>query len=279
MDMVAGGKGINVSRQLKRLGVKTLASGFLGGEVGAIVQRLLKDEDIDHDFVMTDVMTREGLTFREGEGPFTAVFEPPGKVSVEHVHELNRKLNALASRSTWIVCSGSSPGFEADDLYYEAIVIAHRAGIPSVLDSYGRAFELALKALPAMVKLNRHEFEITFGRKIAAQRDFVSALDLFLEQGIQYCIITDGANPCFAALRGHYWMVVPPKIVTMNPTGSGDAMIAGILYGFLQGWKFERCLGFGVAAGASNARRWEIATSSLQEILDLESRVSVQRIQ
>ena len=37
MEMVAGGKGINVSRQLNRLGIKTVATGFLGGEVGSIV--------------------------------------------------------------------------------------------------------------------------------------------------------------------------------------------------------------------------------------------------
>ena len=43
MEMVAGGKGINVSRQLKHLGIKTVATGFLGGEVGSIVSRLLKE--------------------------------------------------------------------------------------------------------------------------------------------------------------------------------------------------------------------------------------------
>lgn len=57
MSMVAGGKGINVSRQLARLGIKTVATGFLGGGTGAIVQKLLGEEGIDHDFVMTDIPT------------------------------------------------------------------------------------------------------------------------------------------------------------------------------------------------------------------------------
>ena len=278
MEMAAGGKGINVSRQLKQLGLKTTATGFLGGEIGSIVQRLLSDEGVAHDFVITDAVTREGMTYRETDGACTSVFEPPAKIEVKSVHELNSKLNVLAPKSTWMVCSGSSPGSEADDLYYEAVVIAHRAGIPSVLDSYGHAFDLGLKAVPALVKQNKYEFEKTFACQLQTDGEFLSGLDLLLSRGIQYCIITNGASPCYAAVQGHYWKITAPRVPTVNATGSGDAMNAGILYGFRQGWKFERCLLFGVAAGAANAQKWEIANSSLQEIQDLESQIVVQRL-
>jgi len=278
VEMIPGGKGINVSRQLKCFGLKTVATGFLGGEIGSIVTRLLSKEGIDSDFVLTDSMTREGVTYRENGGISTAVFEPLKRIDVKFVHALNEKIQQLAPRSAWLVCSGSSPGSEADDLFYEAIVIGHRAGILSVLDSYGQAFELALRAVPALVKPNRHEFEITFGREVRGDADFLEGLDLLLSNGIQYCIMTDGARPCYAAVRGHYWKAIPPRVDTVDPTGSGDAMIAGILYGFSQGWKFERCFTFGVAAGAANARTWSIANSSLQEVADLEPQVVIQRL-
>ncbi|MBM4160452.1 MAG: hypothetical protein FJ217_05055 [Ignavibacteria bacterium] len=32
-------------------------------------------------------------------------------------------------------------------------------------------------------------------------------------------------------------------------------MIAGTLYGFQKGWKFEKSLAFGIATGAANARQ------------------------
>jgi len=278
LEMVAGGKGINVSRQLKHLGLKTVATGFLGGEIGSIVSRLLSEEGIEQDFVLTDTMTREGVTYLESTGVSTAVFEPPERIDATFVHALNEKINQLAPRSTWLVCGGSSPGSEADDLFYEAIVIAHRAGILSVLDSYGRAFELALRALPALVKHNKHEFEVTFGKELRGDEDFLAGLDFLLSKGIQYCIITDGSRPSYAAVRGHYWKAVPPKVDAVNATGSGDAMIAGILYGFNQGWKFERCFAFGLAAGAANARKWPVADSNFQEIADLEPHVLIQRL-
>ena len=48
---IAGGKGVNVSRQLMKLGVEGIASGFLGGEIGRLVERLLNEEGIPHEFV------------------------------------------------------------------------------------------------------------------------------------------------------------------------------------------------------------------------------------
>ena len=278
MSMVAGGKGINVSRQLRKLGVDSLATGFLGGETGAIVRRLLDEEGITHDFVATNALTREGLTFREQDGTSTAVFEPSLRTDANCAEELKNKLRVLSRKSSWFVCSGSSPGNEVDGLFREVLGIAQQAGVMGVLDSYGRAFEAGLTACPSLVKPNKHEFEQTFGVRIETEPEFLEALNHLLGKGIQYCIISNGPLPCYAALRGHYWRVIPPKIPTVNAIGSGDAMIAGILYGFSQGWKFQRSLTFGIAAGAANASTWKVASSSLQEIAALEQEVAIQRI-
>jgi 1-phosphofructokinase len=278
MEMVAGGKGINVSRQLKNLEAKTVATGFLGGDVGCIVSRLLTEESVEQDFVRTAVATREGLTYFEPDGTWTAFFEPSLPVEESEVRELDKKIVDLASKSTWIVCGGSSPGKEADDVFSEAIVLAHRNGISSVLDSYGRAFELGLKAQPTMVKPNKREFEMTFHQSLTTELDSVRAVQFLLEQGVQYSILTDGGREFYAGIQGHVWKVMPPPIKEVNATGSGDALVAGILYGFHQGWKFERCLAFGAAAGAANAQVWDVANATLQDILSLETNVKVQRM-
>jgi tagatose 6-phosphate kinase len=278
MEMFAGGKGINVSIQLHRLGIQTVATGFMGGEVGSIVTRLLTEESVKHDFVHTKGATREGLTFLEPDGIWTAMFEPSLPVEQSAVHELNKKIGELASKSTWIVCGGSSPGIETDDIFYEAIVLAHRLGISSVLDSYGRTFELGLKAQPTLVKPNKLEFERTFHQSLTTESDHVQAVQFMLEKGPRYCILTDGERTFYAGIQGHSWRITPPQVKAVNPTGSGDALVAGILYGFQQGWKFERCLAFGAAAGAANARVWEVANSSLQDIISLEASVKIQRM-
>src|SRR5512142_2286384 len=65
VECVVGGKGINVSRQLHRLGVDTLATGFVGGEIGTMLDRLLDAEGLSHGFVRVGGMTREGVTYRD----------------------------------------------------------------------------------------------------------------------------------------------------------------------------------------------------------------------
>jgi tagatose 6-phosphate kinase len=276
--MIPGGKGINVSRQLRRWGTKTTATGFLGGEVGSIVKRLLDEEGVEHDFVITDAMTREGVEYLEPDGTWTAVFEPSLPIGQRFVHDLTKKIDALTAKSTWIVCGGSSPGPEADDVFYEAIMSAHKAGISSVLDSYAIAFELGMKAMPTLVKPNKHEFETTFQRSLKSESDYKSAINLLQSKGAQYCVLTDGANVFYAGIRGHTWKINPPKVKAVNSIGSGDAMVAGILHGFHQGWKFERCLVFGAAAGAANAKKWEVATSTLEDVAALEVEVAIERI-
>jgi fructose-1-phosphate kinase PfkB-like protein len=72
--------------------------------------------------------------------------------------------------------------------------------------------------------------------------------------------------------------VVPPAIVSVNPTGSGDSMLAGMLFGIEQGWEMPVWLSFGVAAGAANAAVREVSASSRAAIDGLLDRITPQRI-
>ena len=278
LEMVAGGKGINVARQLKCLGVSVLATGFLGGEVGSIVGGLLRKEGLGHDFVDSGAMTREGVTYLEPNGTSTAVFEPAGRVAVTRVRALKKRITKLVRKSAWIVCSGSSPCPEADDVYHEAILSANKAGIKSVLDSYGRAFKRGLEAVPTMIKPNRQEYEKTFGKELRSEKEVRRVMENWLSAGIKFIVLTDGAKPAYAASSGGQWKLQAPSITTVNPVGSGDAMVAGIVFGLQKGWEFERCLEFGIAAGAANARKWPVANSTHEEIEDLRKQVTVKKL-
>ncbi len=275
VECVVGGKGINVSRQLQRLGCDTLATGFAGGEIGALMNRLLDEEGLSHGFIRVAGLTREGVTYRDPNNVQTSVFEPPHRVTVQEADALVSLCRSLAGKSSWLVCSGSSPSPEADGVFRDIITIAHEAGIPSVLDSYGDAFRAALPAVPVLVKPNKDEYEQTFGKPLKSDEDFRMALESLLRLGITYCIITAGSSPFYAATRDGIWKVTPPAVKAVNPTGSGDSMIAGILCGLTHGWDFERCLSFSAAAGAANARVWEVASSSPEEIVALEGGVEV----
>jgi len=236
VDMVVGGKGINVSRQLHVLGEETVATGFLGGEIGSLCDRLLHQEGLRAEFVHVAGMTREGVTYREAGGTLTAVFEPPHVVTVEEVAHLLETCHRLIAGSTWVVCSGSSPCLAADEVFRTIITACRTRGVPVVLDSYGNALALGMQAIPDIMKPNKEEFEQTFGWSLATEEEMAQAAREMVAQGVMLCIITDGRRPFVAADARDAWIVTPPEVVTINQTGSGDCMIAGILYALQQDW-------------------------------------------
>ncbi|HZH61146.1 MAG TPA: PfkB family carbohydrate kinase, partial [Metabacillus sp.] len=59
-----GGKGINVSRVMKRLGVESKATGFLGGFTGAFIEDFLTTENIHHRFIKVSGDTRINIKLK-----------------------------------------------------------------------------------------------------------------------------------------------------------------------------------------------------------------------
>ncbi len=62
-----GGKGINVSRVLQRLGVKNIALGFTGGFTGQFIKEVLHDEGVTTNFVQVDEDTRINVKIKGKE--------------------------------------------------------------------------------------------------------------------------------------------------------------------------------------------------------------------
>ena len=278
VGIIVGGKGVNVSRQLRLLGEETVAAGFLGGEIGTLIERLLDGEGIAHAFVRTNGMTREGVTYLEPDGTMTSVFEPPGEVSEADVVKLLEDCMALASRSAWVVCSGSSPSPVSDDVFRTLVAFCKSRGINVALDSYGRALERGVESLPDFLKPNREEFEQTFGSPVRGEKEIVAAARTLVSRGARYALVTDGPRPFAAANAEGAWLVTPPAVEAVNPTGSGDSMVAGILHGLIRSWPFPDCIAFGAAAGAANARVWDVASSTAEEIHSLVPAVKIKKV-
>ena len=276
--MVVGGKGVNVSRQLRMLGEETLATGFAGGEIGSLLERLLDGEGIPHRFARIGGMTREGVTYLEKDGTMTSVFEPPGAVTEEEAEILIGMCREIAGTSDWVVLSGSSPSPASDDVFRRVAADCRSRGIPVVLDSYGNALARGVESVPDFLKPNRDEFEQTFGTRLSGDAAMIRGARGLVERGVRYVLITDGARPFVAADRESAWKVTPPRVETVDPTGSGDSMIAGILYGLRQSWPFADCIGFGAAAGAANASVRDVAGCSLEKIRSLLPGVMVTRV-
>ena len=278
MGAVVGGKGVNVSRQLLHLGTRTIATGFAGGETGRALRRMLDEEGIPERFVPIESQTREGMTYREASGRVTAVFEPPHQVTRTEARKLRARCQSLLGRTSWVVCSGSSPSPKADNLFRLILRDARSRGVHTALDSYGPALALGVTARPTLLKMNREEYASTFKVKIKSVRDLKSLLAARIASGAGICIITDGPRAAYAAGNGRFYRIRPPAMRTVNPTGSGDSMLAGMLFGLTNNWGLARSLIFGVAAGAANAAVWTVATGQPGAITHIARAVHIDEI-
>ncbi|TKJ45914.1 1-phosphofructokinase, partial [Candidatus Aerophobetes bacterium Ae_b3a] len=115
---IAGGKGINVSRVVKTLGERTLATGWLGGSQGRIIKRNLDKENIDTDFVFIKEESRLNLTILDPvSDKKTHLVEEGPLISYPEIKNLKEKLKSLAGRANIVVFSGSIPRGVGEGIY------------------------------------------------------------------------------------------------------------------------------------------------------------------
>jgi tagatose 6-phosphate kinase len=278
VEAVAGGKGVNVSRQLKVLGCRTIATGFYGGAIGKIIGQLMSDEGLCHDFIAVHSCTREGVTYREADGTVTAVFELPHEIEKSEADELVAKCVRLASKSSWVIFSGSSPHRNADSVYREIMDAIADTGVRTVLDTYGEPLRRAIGARPYLFKPNKHEYEATFGVELDTEQSVRRALDDMIGRGVHCVMLTDGHHDAYIGTPEGHWIVRPPDIEAVNPTGSGDAMIAGFIYAQERRLPFEDSCLIAVAAGAANAAKWSVADSSIEAIVRLKELAEIRKL-
>src|SRR5579871_2020271 len=87
----AGGKGLNASRVIHRLGRPTLALGFVGGVTGAMIRERLDAEGVPHAFDDVEQMTRLNVMLYENRtSRRSRIYVPGAFVDAEHFTSLRR---------------------------------------------------------------------------------------------------------------------------------------------------------------------------------------------
>ena len=107
---LAGGKGVNIARTLKTLGLPVIATGFQGGPTGTQIVAQLAEESILHDFVRIREESRTNTAVIDPTtGEQTEINERGPKVSEQEVELFVDKLLYLAKGASWCVFAGSLP--------------------------------------------------------------------------------------------------------------------------------------------------------------------------
>jgi 1-phosphofructokinase family hexose kinase len=230
---LAGGKGINVARALKRLDVPVVATGLAGGRTGTRIIEELTSEAILNDFVrIADESRTSTAVVDPTNASFTEINEWGPAVQPEELETLWEKLHYLSRGADAVVFSGSLPRDVEDDFYAEAVRDLSRRGVACVVDCDGEALRLAVEAEPEIVAPNQREAESLVGQEFFEEEDFLMALDTIAEMGARNVLVT-GERGCFALLREERrprrFHALAPVVETVSAVGAGDVFLAGFL--------------------------------------------------
>ncbi|MEY9941700.1 1-phosphofructokinase family hexose kinase [Streptacidiphilus sp. MAP5-3] len=223
----AGGKGVNTARVLTHLGEKTLALGLAGGATGAVLRADLDASGIPHRFTPIAGPTRRAVAVVSG-GDVTGLWEPGPVVADEEWQRFVRDYFTPAlDRAGAVVLSGSLPPGVPGDAYAQLVRLAAEAGVPALVDADGPALRAALAAAPALAKPNVEEARRALGyeHEPPAASDLPAAL---VAAGARAAVVSAGADGLTACWNGERLHVAPPRAVSGNPTGAGDAASAAL---------------------------------------------------
>jgi 1-phosphofructokinase family hexose kinase len=281
--MLAGGKGINIARALKRLDVPVVATGLAGGRTGAAIVSELTREGILNDFVQIADESRTSTAVVDSTGgSYTEINEWGPNVEPKELDFLLEKLRYLTRGADAVVFAGSLPRGVAEDFYAEAIRELNRRGVQTILDAEGEPLRLGALAEPYLVSPNEREAEGLVGQEFHDSRDFVQALDHIADIGPRNVVITITSG-CYALLREdrealRYHAAVP-RLEPVSPVGSGDVLLAGFVAARYEGRAAEESLRRAVAAGAAAVQEVGAGRFEPHEIARLEQGVRIESLE
>lgn len=249
-----GGKGVNVSRALRALGIQSRIVGLAAGCTGRRMEDELRAAGFQVNFVETAGETRRNLTIRdETTGDYTKINESGPNLDGEHTQELSEHIERLAQPGdTWAFCGSLPPGAPAD-LYAQLITIVQGRGGRAVLDSSGPALAAGVAARPFAIKPNREEAGELLGRPLDNDgADCQAATDL-QTLGIPLLALSRGAGGLVLGMNNELVIAMPPKIEARSPVGAGDAALAGLLWALIDGCDAPEMARRAVACGTAAA--------------------------
>jgi tagatose 6-phosphate kinase len=239
-----GGKAVNVARVLGAMGADALVLAPIGGPTGAEFERELAAWGVPAELVPSDLPTRRTVTVVEASTGQATVFTEPARV--DDWDALAERFAALLPAAEAVVISGSLPVGVPADALVEPVRAARRAGRPVLVDTSGAALAETLAARPTVIKPNADELAELTGHTDA----LAGARELVERHGIAV-VASLGAEGLVAVDGTGGWRARPAGPVRGNPTGAGDALVAGLARGLAEGRGLPDLLGDAVALSAA----------------------------
>ena len=256
-ERVTAGAELNVAVTLSRLGLKSqYFSRFGNDQLGSIMLADIEAEGVDISLVKR-VDSFTGAMVRNSGKSQVVEISYLRKGSAASTIEPQDILDSYISSAKWlhttgITCAISTTG--AATVKY-ALSKAASLGIKSSFDLNIRRrlwseadAKKVLAPLASNIELligGEDEYQVVFGsnepKKILAEAN---------KRGCRIAVMTKGDQQLRYCVDGNYDEITPPKVIALDPVGSGDAFTGGAIAGLLSGMSVNQALLQGSICGA-----------------------------
>jgi tagatose 6-phosphate kinase len=244
-----GGKALNVARVLAAAGRPVTVVGPCGGATGQSLASRTAALGIDARWAPIAGETRRTVAVWEKRvGEVTMLNEPGPTITNADWQSLLAAVEAVG-RPAAVVLSGSLPPGAPDDAYATLIRIGSALGAITFVDTAGPGLSPAVAAGPSVVRLNREELAAATG----VVDDLQAGAKVLREHGAEVVVVSDGSRGLVGMTPSRAWWARPPVVAHGNPTGAGDAAMAGLVAASVDGQPWPERLRHAAAWGAGAA--------------------------
>ena len=253
MDEIAlrgGGCALNTASALAKLGLQAAVVGKVGDDaLGDFLLGLLRERRLDARGVLRDPgePTSGTVVMVDARGERTFL-HLPGANAALRADELDAEL-LFGGRALHVAGSLVMPALDGEPTA-RILREARERGLLTSLDTVFDATGRWERVKPALPLLDLFTPGIQEARALTGEHEPPRIAARLRELGVRELALTMGADGSYAAGEGFEGFIAPLPVQAVDGTGSGDAFAAGLLYGKLAGWPFERAARFANAAGA-----------------------------
>lgn len=262
---VPGGKSINVARVLRRLGMPSVATGFIGGYTGEFVKDWLKMEDINTAFVEIDDESRINIKLLNqdlvinGRGP---------NISINEETEFLYFMSRIQEGDT-VIMMGTIPPSLDEDIQDRIISICKANKAEFIVDDRPEKLKEFIKRGPLLIKPNLSEVEEIFNIKLDSEELIKEYGFKLLEMGAKHAIISVGENGAYLFSGRHAFKGEGVEGKKVRSEGVRDSMIAGFIATYIRTSNLEESFKVALASATATAFSKDLAKrSQINELLD-----------
>ncbi len=225
----AGGKGINISRALKKYGIDNTAYCILGDAGGNEFLSMLEADGINCQSITVSGRIRENITIHSQNGETRISFEG-FKTDKDILNELflmieKEKTDDMVVTFTGRLCEGITTDDAVDFL-----LKIKGIGAKVVVDCNSFSVDDLLKIKPFLIKPNEQEIAQLTGCEVS-DTDVLKAAENFFDGGVENVIISLGAKGFIFKNNSGAYRITVPKIKPVSTIGAGDSTLAGFVAG------------------------------------------------